>query len=138
MIHLPVGYARTLKDPKVNWLYQTEPDAGGRAQAWPRGKMFGGSSSINGLLYIRGEPDDYDGWRREGRTGWSWDDVLPYFRRAQHQERGKKALHGVGGPLNVCPTRAPAIISSQSAKGADGRRRTTFTRLIPPPIRSWS
>lgn len=101
MIHVPVGYAETLKDPKVNWLYQTEPDKDGRTHTWPRGKVLGGSSSINGLLYIRGQHADYDGWRQLGCEGWGWDDVLPYFRRSQHQERGGDALHATGGPLNV-------------------------------------
>jgi choline dehydrogenase len=103
MIHVPVGYAATLKDPKVNWLFTTEPDPGthGRTHVWPRGKVLGGSSSINAMLYIRGQRADYDGWRQLGCEGWAWDDVLPYFRRCQHQERGECDLHGVGGPLNV-------------------------------------
>jgi choline dehydrogenase len=103
MIHIPVGYAQTLKDPKVNWLYETEPDpgTGGRTHVWPRGKVLGGSSSINGLLYIRGQHADYDGWRQLGCEGWSWNDVHPYFRRAQHQERGSDEYHATGGPLNV-------------------------------------
>jgi len=104
MIHVPVGYSQTLKDPKVNWLYPTEPDpgTGGRVHVWPRGKVLGGSSSINGLLYIRGQHSDYDGWRQLGCEGWGWDDVSPYFRRAEHQERkGLDEHHGVGGPLNV-------------------------------------
>lgn len=104
MIHIPVGYASTLKDPKVNWLYATEPDpgTGGRSHVWPRGKVLGGSSSINGLLYIRGQQADYDGWRQLGCEGWAWDDVYPYFRKAQHQERADCAdWHGAGGPLNV-------------------------------------
>ncbi|WP_310540504.1 choline dehydrogenase [Phenylobacterium sp.] len=103
MIHFPVGYAQTLKDPKVNWLYPTEPDpgTGGRVHTWPRGKVLGGSSSINGLLYIRGQQADYDGWRQLGCEGWGWDDVAPYFKRSQHQERGANAHHAVGGPLNI-------------------------------------
>ena len=103
MIHVPVGYAQTLKDPKVNWLYSTEPDpgTGDRVHVWPRGKVLGGSSSINGLLYIRGQQADYDGWRQLGCEGWGWDDVAPYFKRSEHQERGASAHHGVGGPLNV-------------------------------------
>jgi len=103
MIHIPVGYSQTLKDPKVNWLYSTEPDpgTGGRTHVWPRGKVLGGSSSINGLLYIRGQDADYDNWRQLGCEGWAWDDVLPYFLRSQHQERDAGALHGKGGPLNV-------------------------------------
>ena len=95
MIHVPVGYSQTLKDPKVNWLYPTEPDpgTGGRAHVWPRGKVLGGSSSINGLLYIRGQHADYDGWRQLGCEGWGWDDVLPYFlpRRAPGARRLRRA-----------------------------------------------
>ncbi len=103
MIHVPVGYAQTLKDPKVNWLYATEadPGTGGRSHVWPRGKVLGGSSSINGLLYIRGQHADYDGWRQLGCEGWGWDDVRPYFMRAEHQERGASEHHATGGPLNV-------------------------------------
>ena len=103
MIHIPVGYAQTLKDPKVNWLYETEPDPGteGRPHAWPRGKVLGGSSSINGLLYIRGQTHDYDGWRQMGCAGWGWDDVEPFFIRAQNQENSALPGHGKGGPLNV-------------------------------------
>ncbi|MFN3943816.1 MAG: GMC family oxidoreductase [Allosphingosinicella sp.] len=103
MIHVPVGYAQTLKDPKVNWLYLTDPDPGtlGRRHVWPRGKVLGGSSSINAMLYIRGQRADYDGWRQLGCEGWAWDDVLPYFRRAQNQERGPCDIHAVGGPLHV-------------------------------------
>jgi choline dehydrogenase len=103
MIHIPVGYAQTLKDPKVNWLYATEPDpgTGGRSHVWPRGKVLGGSSSINGLLYIRGQQADYDGWRQLGCEGWAWDDVHAYFRKAEHQERGACDWHATGGPLNV-------------------------------------
>jgi choline dehydrogenase len=104
MIHIPVGYSQTLKDPKVNWLYATEPDpgTGGRTHVWPRGKVLGGSSSINGLLYVRGQHADYDGWRQLGCQGWGWDDVRPYFLRAENQERASAGdLHARGGPLNV-------------------------------------
>ena len=103
MIHIPVGYAKTLKDPKVNWLYQTEedPGSGGRPHVWPRGKVLGGSSSINGLLYVRGQAADYDHWAQAGCTGWSHSDVLPYFKRAEHNERLTDDLHGTDGPLNV-------------------------------------
>ncbi|MDR7118242.1 GMC family oxidoreductase N-terminal domain-containing protein [Caulobacter sp. BE254] len=113
MIHIPVGYASTLKDPKVNWLYQTEPDpgTGGRSHVWPRGKVLGGSSSINAMLYVRGQRDDYDGWRQMGNAGWGWDDVLPYFRKSQHQERGACDLHAVGGPLNVADMRDGHAVS---------------------------
>ncbi|MEM9374979.1 MAG: choline dehydrogenase [Pseudomonadota bacterium] len=103
MIHIPVGYASTLKDPKVNWLYETEPDPGthDRVHTWPRGKVLGGSSSINGLLYIRGQREDYDGWAQLGLRGWSYDDLHPYFLRSQHQERDGMDGHAKGGPLNV-------------------------------------
>ena len=102
-IHVPVGYSQTLKDPKVNWLYTTEPDpgTGGRQHVWPRGKVLGGSSSINAMLYIRGQRADYDGWRQMGCEGWGWDDVFPYFRRSQNQQRGACENHAVGGPLHV-------------------------------------
>ncbi|HEY1414413.1 MAG TPA: GMC family oxidoreductase N-terminal domain-containing protein, partial [Caulobacteraceae bacterium] len=81
MIHVPVGFGYTLSDPRVNWLFPTEADetSGGRVHVWPRGKVLGGSSSINGLLYIRGQHADYDGWRQLGCEGWSWEDVKPYF-----------------------------------------------------------
>ncbi len=103
LIHTPIGFGRTLNDKKVSWLYDTDPDpgSGGRVHKWPKGKVLGGSSSINGLLYIRGQAADYDGWRQMGCEGWSYQDVLPYFRRAQHQERGDDEFHGTGGPLNV-------------------------------------
>lgn len=103
MIHVPVGYAQTLKDPKVNWLYMTEPDegTGGRRHIWPRGKVLGGSSSINGLLYVRGQRADYDGWRQMGCEGWAWDDIAPYFRRSEDQQHGPCETHGAGGPLSV-------------------------------------
>jgi len=107
MIHIPIGYAKTLKDPAINLLYETEPDptSGGRAHVWPRGKVLGGSSSINGLLYVRGQGADYDQWAQLGCTGWSHADVLPYFRRAEGNERLKDDLHGSDGPLNVSDPR---------------------------------
>jgi choline dehydrogenase len=106
-IHVPVGYFRTMGDPSLDWCYMTEPDPGlnGRRLPWPRGKVLGGSSSLNGLLYVRGQPEDYDRWQQMGNTGWGWDDVLPHFRRAEDQERGEDALHGTGGPLAVSDAR---------------------------------
>ena len=103
LIHTPIGFGRTLNNKKVSWLYDTEPDpgTGDRVHKWPKGKVLGGSSSINGLLYIRGQAADYDGWRQMGNEGWSYQDVLPYFRKAEHQERGEDEWHGAGGPLNV-------------------------------------
>ena len=102
-IHIPLGYGKLFSDSKVNWLYSSEPEAelNNRQIIQPRGKVLGGSSSINGLLYIRGQPADFDHWRQLGNSGWSFEDVLPYFRRAEDQARGEDALHGVGGPLAV-------------------------------------
>jgi choline dehydrogenase len=102
-IHIPLGFGKTFADPSVNWCYETEPDpgAGDRRVFWPRGKVLGGSSSINGMVYIRGQAEDFDHWRQLGNTGWSFDDVLPYFRRSEHQMRGANSFHGSGGPLCV-------------------------------------
>jgi len=102
-IHIPLGFGKTFADPSVNWCYQTEPDPGAadRRVFWPRGKVMGGSSSINGMVYIRGQAEDFDHWRQLGNTGWSFEDVLPYFRRSEHQVRGADAFHGMGGPLCV-------------------------------------
>jgi len=102
-IHIPLGYGKLFSNPKVNWLYSTEPEPAlnNRRVIQPRGKVMGGSSSINGLLYIRGQHEDYDHWRQLGNAGWAFADVLPYFRRAEDQERGVDALHGVGGHLKV-------------------------------------
>jgi choline dehydrogenase len=102
-IHVPIGYAKLFADAKHNWLYSSEPEPelGGRSIIQPRGKVLGGSSSINGLLYIRGQAEDFNHWRQLGNAGWSFDDVLPYFRRAEDQQRGEDELHGVGGPLAV-------------------------------------
>lgn len=106
-IHIPIGYARLFKNSKVNWMYQTEPEPGleGRSIFQPRGKVLGGSSSINGLIYIRGQHADYDRWRQLGNVGWGYDDVLPYFRRAENQQRGADEFHGTGGPLSVSDPR---------------------------------
>jgi choline dehydrogenase len=103
MIHIPIGFGKTLNDPKVNWLYETEVDAGsgGRPHKWPKGKVLGGSSSLNGLLYVRGQSADYDGWRQMGCEGWAWDDVLPYFKKSEDQQRGDIPTHGTGGELGV-------------------------------------
>ena len=102
-IHIPVGYFKTMHNPSVDWCYRTEPDPGlnGRQLDWPRGKVLGGSSSLNGLLYVRGQPKDYDRWQQMGHPGWGWDDVLPLFKRSENQERGADEFHGAGGPLTV-------------------------------------
>jgi choline dehydrogenase len=102
-IHIPLGFGKTFADPSVNWCYETEPDPGanGRRIFWPRGKVLGGSSSINGMVYIRGQHEDFDLWRQMGCAGWSATDVLPYFKRAEHQVRGPDPWHSTGGPLVV-------------------------------------
>ena len=106
-IHVPVGYFKTMHDPDLDWCYRTEPDANvaGRQIDWPRGKVLGGSSSLNGLLYVRGQREDYDRWAALGNRGWRYADVLPYFKKSEDQERGADPYHGVGGPLKVSDLR---------------------------------
>ena len=109
-IHIPLGYTKTYTDPRVNWMFESEPEKelNGRTLYQPRGKVLGGTSSINGMVYMRGTPTDYDGWRQRGCEGWDWDLVLPFFKRAEDQERGANDFHGVGGPLHVSnPVRCP-------------------------------
>ncbi len=108
-IHIPLGYGKLFTNPKFNWLYTGEPDAasGNRRIAQPRGKVLGGSSSINGLVYIRGQHEDYDHWRSLGNTGWGFDDVLPYFRKSEDQQHGADDYHGAGGPLTVSDPSEP-------------------------------
>jgi choline dehydrogenase len=108
-IHVPIGYAKLFSNAKVNWLYETEPEPelNNRRIIQPRGKVLGGSSSINGLVYIRGQKEDFDIWRQLGNVGWSWDDVLPYFKKAESQQRGADELHGGDGPLSVSDQSEP-------------------------------
>ena len=102
-IDIPVGFAKLLNNPKYNWNFETqpEPNLGGRVIPIPRGKTLGGSSSINGMLYVRGNPLDYDTWAQFGNRGWSYESVLPYFRKSENFEPGGDAARGRGGPLNV-------------------------------------
>lgn len=102
-IHIPVGYFKTIHNPSVDWCYKTELDPGlnGRSLEWPRGKVLGGSSSLNGLLYVRGQPQDYDRWAQMGNRGWAWEDVLPLFKRSERNERGADEYHGDQGNLSV-------------------------------------
>ncbi len=112
-LKMPAGFAALGEASPFNWHYRTEPQAhcNGRQMYWPRGKTLGGSSSINAMLYIRGNAWDYDHWRQLGNDGWSFRDVLPYFRRSQNQERGATELHGAGGPLNVADQVSVATVS---------------------------
>lgn len=112
-IHIPVGYFRTLHNPNSDWCYKTEADPGlnGRSLDWPRGKTLGGSSSINGLLYVRGQKQDYDTWAQMGNRGWSHDDVLPYFKRSESHEDGASDTHGGEGGLSVSRIRAKSQIA---------------------------
>lgn len=109
LIHIPAGWAANFNNPKVDWGYETEPEPhlNNRKVFWPRGKVLGGSSSINGMIYIRGVPYDYDQWGQKGNQGWSWDEVLPYFLKSEDQQHGKSKdeLHGKGGELRVEDTR---------------------------------
>lgn len=108
-IHIPVGYFKTMGNPKTDWMYETQSDAGinGRSIKWPRGRVLGGSSSINGLLYVRGQAQDFDHWRQLGNEGWGWDDVLPHFKKAEtwNGDSNQDDLRGKDGPLSVSPTR---------------------------------
>ena len=99
-LHLPIGYGKTMFHPVYNWGFHTdpEPEMKGRRMYWPRGRVLGGSSSINGLIYIRGQREDYDRWLALGNTGWGWNDVLPHFIRMEHNSRGADEYHGASGP----------------------------------------
>ena len=119
-IHVPIGYGKLFKEKAVNWMYQTEPEPGlnGRQVFQPRGKVLGGTSSINGLLYVRGQHEDYDRWRQRGNAGWGYEDVLPYFKKAENQQRGADEYHGAGGPLPVSDWRHHDPLSEAFVKAA--------------------
>jgi len=103
LIHIPAGFAKLIDVDSINWAYETEPQAqlGGRRIYWPRGKVLGGSSSINAMCYCRGHRKDYDDWAAGGAAGWGFDEVLPFFMKSEDQENGASAFHGIGGPLGV-------------------------------------
>ena len=111
-IHVPIGYHKLYTHEGYNWKFESEPVAGlnGRTSYQPRGKMLGGTSSLNGMVYMRGTSADYDGWRQRGCEGWDYASVLPYFRKAEDQERGENEFHGVGGPLKVTDSRCNSEI----------------------------
>jgi choline dehydrogenase len=123
-IHVPIGYAKTMFHPVYNWRFHTEPEPGmnGREIYWPRGRTLGGSSAINGLIFIRGQPQDYDDWAERGNPGWGYADVLPWFRRLEHNVRGASECHGTEGPLWASDIAVPhplveALIGSARALG---------------------
>ncbi|QHE75142.1 GMC family oxidoreductase [Hydrogenophaga sp. PBL-H3] len=131
LIHCPAGLAVIAKFELNGWGYNTVPQPGlnGRRGYQPRGKVLGGSSSINAMVYARGHASDYDGWAAQGNPGWSYADVLPYFKRAEHNERGADALHGQGGPLNVMDLRSPnPFLASfiEAGQRAGHRHNTDF------------
>ena len=102
-VHIPVGYLYCIDNPRTDWMFKTreEPGLGGRSLIYPRGRLLGGCSSINGMIYMRGQAADYDGWRQMGCTGWGWDDVLPYFRKSEDNSLGADEAHGEGGEWRV-------------------------------------
>ena len=108
-LHIPIGYAKTMFHPRYNWKFYTEPEHGlhNRQIYWPRGKVLGGSSAINGLIYIRGQHQDYDQWAELGNVGWSWADVRPYFIHSERNQRGASDYHGDSGPMGVCDIKQP-------------------------------
>src|SRR5207302_919175 len=118
-IHIPLGYTRTFTDPRVNWMFDSEPEQqlNGRILYQPRGKVLGGTSSINGMVYMRGTSTDYDGWRQKGCEGWGYDDVLPFFKKAEDQQRGPDEFHGEGGPAVGVEYRTPQGTQTAFAKG---------------------
>ena len=126
-IQLPIGYGRTYFDRRINWMYDTESVAGldGRSSYWPRGKVVGGSGSINAMVYVRGQPRDFDDWKALGNDGWGWDDVLPYFRKSETWQHGPCETHGGDGPMHVTDIGAHAhplcerFIATAQALGFD-------------------
>jgi choline dehydrogenase len=135
LLKMPAGFASLGEKSPYNWRYETVPQAhcNNRRMYWPRGKTLGGSSSINAMLYVRGNAWDYDHWRQLGNQGWSYEDVLPFFRKAENNERGGDQFHGTGGPLNVADQTDPAKISEAfvtAAEQAGHKRLTDFNGAV--------
>ena len=123
-IHIPLGYHKTFNNPKVNWMFDSEPEPelNNRIMYQPRGKVLGGTSSINGMVYMRGNAADYDEWRQRGCDGWDYDSVLPYFKRAEDNVRGGDEFHGTGGPLKVSDHRWQPTLGQGDARRRDRGR----------------
>ncbi len=128
-LHIPLGFGRLFSDRRYNWCYETipQPECHNRNVIAPRGKVLGGSSSINGLIYIRGQAEDFDHWRQLGNAGWSFADVLPYFRKAENNERGADEFHGAGGPLGGLGPARPAS-ARRGLCGGGGAMRLSAQR----------
>jgi choline dehydrogenase len=128
-IHIPIGYLYTQNSPKTDWCFKTEAEAGlgGRALNYPRGRVLGGCSSINGMIYMRGQAADYDHWRQLGNPGWSWDDLLPFFKKSEDFHAGADALHGAGGEWRVEEPRVawPILDAFREAAAQVGIPKTT-------------
>ncbi len=120
LVHCPAGFALLARLGQINWGFETVPQPGlnGRRGYQPRGKVLGGSTSVNAMIYLRGQSEDYDHWASLGNAGWGWNDVLPYFKRAEHNERGADAWHGAGGPLNVADLQQPSRFGSAFVQAA--------------------
>jgi len=128
LIHIPAGFMKLLDHPSLTWGFKAEADPGtnGRAIPYPRGRVLGGSSSINGLIYIRGQPEDFDHWAQLGNRGWGWDDVLPYFKKAENWQGEANEPHGSGGflttsPMSEHPVACRAIIAAAQELGLEYR-----------------
>jgi choline dehydrogenase len=119
-VHIPVGYLYCIGNPRTDWMMKTlvEPGLNGRSIAYPRGKLLGGCSSVNGMIYMRGQAADYEGWRQMGNVGWGWDDVLPYFLKSEDHHGGKTDLHGTGGEWKVAKQRLGWEILNAVQEGA--------------------
>ena len=138
LIHIPAGYMKLLEHPTLTWGFKAEADPGtnGRAINYPRGRVLGGSSSINGMIYVRGQPEDFDHWGQLGNRGWSWDDVLPFFRKAENWEGKEDAVHGKGGPLFTShgrdkPLLCQAAVEAGSSSAANTATTSTICRPMP-------
>jgi len=135
LIHIPAGFMKMLDHKTLTWGYHAEPDPGtnGRAILYPRGRVLGGSSSINGLIYIRGQPEDYDHWVQLGNRGWSWDDCMPYFRMAERWEGEETELRGKGGPLFTSKMDRPEICATVIEAGKElGLEYLEDVNSLPP------
>ena len=120
-IHIPIGYGKTMFHPVYNWGFHTDPEPGtnNRRIYWPRGRGLGGSSSINGLIFVRGQHEDYDRWAAAGNKGWGWNDVLPYFKRCEDNSRGASEYHGAGGPVACTDIGAKHELIEAVLRGAE-------------------